>query len=198
MERINGRMALFLCILPGGDDATNGLSLAKCQGFFIFEDVQDICEVVFSDDAASFAQARKGVVNASPIDGGVRCVGNDDFWRDGCPQSVDPCVGGVSDAGEWQGVFFFERGNCGWGGEPIGEYADEFELFRCVLRVQFFERYGVMPRDRTGFSHKDIDFIGCTQPRSGKEEECDRDPEGFGCYLMHDNPVNSAVIAAGL
>ena len=91
------------------------------------------------DDAASFAQIRKGVVNAPSIDGGVRCVGNDDFWRDGCPQSVHPCVGGVPDAGEWQGVFFFERGNCGWGGEPIGEYADEFEFFRGVFCVQFFE-----------------------------------------------------------
>ena len=81
---------------------------------------------------------RKGVVNATPIDGGVRCVGNDDFWRDGCSQSVHPCVGGVSDAGEWQGVFFFERGNCGWGREPIGKYADEFEFFRGVFCVQLF------------------------------------------------------------
>ena len=167
MERINGRMALFLCILPGGYDAANGPGLAKCRGFFVLEGVQYICEVVFGDDAASFAQIRKGVVYAPPIDGGVRCVGNDGFRRDCCAQSVHPCVGRVPNASEWQGVFFFERGYCGWGREPIGEYADEFEFFRCVLRVQFFECQGVMPRDRTCFSHKDIDFIRCTQPRSG-------------------------------
>ena len=130
----------ILCILPGGYDAANGPGLAKCREFFVLEGFQYICEVVFGDDAASSAQIRKGVVNAPPIDGGVRCVGNDDFWRDGCSQSVHPCVGGVSDAGEWQGVFFFERGNCGRGGEAIGEYADEFEFFRCVFCVQFFER----------------------------------------------------------
>ena len=46
-----------------------------------------------------------------------------------------------------------------------------------------------MPRDQTCFSHKDIDFIRCTQPRSREEEECDRDPEDFDCHLIHHNPV---------